>query len=107
MVVNKMESTMFGTKKSPTKLKVKHTIETTKSTEQETLRRRPSMKEWHEKAYTFHLDDLESLFKQTIKSQDTILPESKRPIKADTVNDPKYYKYHPIFGPYIAKLFCV
>lgn len=54
------------------------------------------MKEHQEKAYTFHLDDLESLFWQTIKSQDIILPKLKRPTKADKVNDPKYCKYHRI-----------
>lgn len=56
------------------------------------------MKECQEKAYTFHLDDLESLFRQTIEYQDIILPKSKRPTEADKVNDPKYCKYHCILG---------
>lgn len=77
MVVNKIESAMVGAKKSPTKLKVRHTIETTKPTEQKAPLRRPSMKEQQEKAYTFHPDDLESLFKQIIESKDIILSKLK------------------------------
>lgn len=34
-VINKMQSFMVGAKESPTKLKVRHTTETTKPTEQE------------------------------------------------------------------------
>lgn len=56
------------------------------------------MKEWQEKAYTFQPDDLESLFKQIIESQDITLPKLKRPIEADKVNDSKYCKYHRIVG---------
>lgn len=56
------------------------------------------MKERHERTYTFHPDDLESLFKQIIESQDIILPELKRHAKFDKVNDLKYYKYHCILG---------
>jgi len=44
-MVNKMESTMVGTKKSPIKLKVKHTAETIKPTKQKASPKRPSMKE--------------------------------------------------------------
>lgn len=62
-MVNKMESAMVGTKRPPTKLKVNHNTETTKLAEQQAPPKRPSMKERQEKAYTFHLDDLESLFK--------------------------------------------
>lgn len=93
-----MESAMVAAKKSPTKLKVRHTSEITKPVEQEAPLRRPNMKKRQEKAYTFHLDDLKSLFKQTVESLDIILPESKRPAKTDKVNDPKYYKYHRILG---------
>lgn len=67
-MVNKMESGMVGTKKPPTKLKVKHIAETTKPAEQEAPPKRPSMKERQENTYTFHPDDLESFFKQTIES---------------------------------------
>lgn len=58
-----MESAMVGTKRSPTKLKVKYNTEITKPAEQEAPPKRPSMKEQQEKAYIFHLDDLESLFR--------------------------------------------
>lgn len=81
---------MVGAKRSPTKLKVKHTIEVTKPVEQEVPPRRPSIKERQEKAYIFHPDDLESLFKQTVESEDIILLESKRLAETDKVNDPKY-----------------
>lgn len=69
-MVNKMESVMVGIKKPPTTLKVKYTAETTKptTTEQETPPKRPSIKEQQEQAYTFHHNDLESLFKQKIES---------------------------------------
>lgn len=67
-MINKMESIMVGAKRPPTKLKVKHKIEVTKPTEQKAPPRRPSMKECQEKAYTFHPDDLGSLFKQIIDS---------------------------------------
>lgn len=63
IVVNKMKSAMVGTKRSPTKLKVRHTTKATKPAEQEAPPKRPSMKEHQEKAYTFHPDDLENLFK--------------------------------------------
>lgn len=93
-----MESTMVDTKKPQTKLKVKHTAETTKPPKQEAPLKRPNMKERKEKAYIIHPNDLEGLFKQIIKSQDIILPELKRPVEADKVNDLKYCKYHRIVG---------
>lgn len=60
MAVNKMESAIVGTQRPPTKLKVKHNTKTTKPVEQEAPPKKLSMKEQQEKAYTFHLDDLES-----------------------------------------------
>lgn len=68
IVVNKMESAMVAPKSSPTKLKVKHATEAAKPMEQEAPPRRPSMKESQKKAYTFHPNDFESLFKQTVES---------------------------------------
>lgn len=93
-MVNKMKSAIVGTKRSPTKLKVGYTTKTSKLAEQEAPPRRSSIKERQENTYTFHPDDLESIFKQTMESQDIILPESKRQAKADKVNNLKYYKYH-------------
>lgn len=46
MMVNNMKSSMVGAKKSPTKLKVKHTLETTKPLEQEAPPRKPIIREW-------------------------------------------------------------
>lgn len=97
-MINKMESAMVGTKRPRTKLKVKHNIETTKLAEQEAPSGRPSMKEQQEKAYIFHPDNLECLFRQTVESQDIILLESKRLTEADKINDLKYCKYHRILG---------
>lgn len=65
------------------------------------------MKERQEKSYTFHLDNLESLFKQMVESQDIILPESKRPAEANKVNDLKYCKYHRILGHTLQDFFYV
>lgn len=99
-VVNKLEFAMIGAKKPGTKLLVKKTVETTTvpPSRQEASTRRLNMKERQDRTYTFHPDDLESFFKQTLKFGEIVIPESKRLAKVDKVNDPKYYRYYCMLG---------
>ena len=63
------------------------------------------LKERQEKIYPFLDSDVSSILDELLKSKLIQLSESKRPKKANRVNDPNYCKYHRLISHPIEKCF--
>ncbi|KAL0444445.1 UNVERIFIED_CONTAM: hypothetical protein Slati_2167200 [Sesamum latifolium] len=70
-------------------------------------RRRFTLKELQEKEYPFPDSDAPYIFDELLKRNLIELPESKRPDKAENVNDPKYCKCHRVVSHPIERCFVV